>query len=91
MKWKALAILLLAEAVAGLFAGAWLYAYFCDVETSRGNMFSAGTWTVYGELLEFIVSKNVIRGQTANFTVVFKNCGAHADRFDVARHHCRKG
>jgi len=76
LKRKVLAFLLLIEAVVGLFAGARLYAYFCDVETSSGNVFSAGTWAVYGKLLEFIVPENVIQGQTANFTVVFQNCGS---------------
>lgn len=82
--------LLLAEAVAGLFAGARLYAYFCDVETSRGNIFSAGTWGVYGKLLNFTVPENVIQGQTANFTVVFQNCG-NTTIYAIANVQIRRG
>jgi hypothetical protein len=87
---KVLAFLLLAEAGVGLFAGARLYAYFCDVETSSGNVFSAGTWAVCGKLLEFIVPENVTQGQTANFTVVFQNCG-DVTTYAVANVQIRRG
>jgi hypothetical protein len=90
LKGKVLAFLLLAEAVVGLFAGARLYAYFCDVETSSGNVFSAGTWAVYGELIDFIVPENVVQGQTANFTVVFQNCG-DVTTYAVANVQIRRG
>jgi len=90
LKRKVLAFLLLAEAVVGLFAGARLYAYFCDVETSSGNVFSAGTWAVCGKLIDFIVPENVIQGQTANFTVVFQNCGS-TTTYAVANVQIRRG
>ena len=90
MKGRVLAFLLIVEAVVGLFVGARLYAYFCDVETSRGNVLSAGTWTVCGELIDFIVPKNVIQGQTANFTVVFKNCG-NITTYAIANVQIRRG
>jgi hypothetical protein len=73
-----------------LFAGARLYAYFCDVETSSGNVFSAGTWAVYGKLIDFIVPENVIQGQTANFTVIFQNCGS-TTTYAIANVQIRRG
>ena len=76
MNRKVLALLLLVEAVVGLFAGAAIYARFCDVEVSRGNVFSAGTWTVCGELIDFIIDpRTVVQGQIISFTVIFRNCG----------------
>ena len=72
---KILAILLLVEAVVGLYAGSAIYASFSDVEESSGNVFSAGAWTPCGELIDFIVPENVIQGQTASFFVIFGNCG----------------
>jgi hypothetical protein len=60
------------------------------VETSSGNVFSAGTWAVYGELIDFIVPANVIQGQTANFTVVFQNCG-DVTTYAVANVQIRRG
>lgn len=90
MNRKILAFLLLTEAVVGLFVSAKIYAHFCDVEVSSGNVFSAGTWAVYGKLLEFIVPANVIQGQTANFTVVFQNCGS-TTTYAVANIQIRRG
>ena len=72
---KILAILLLAETVVALYAGSAIYASFSDVEESSGNVFSAGTWTPCGELIDFIVPENVIQGQETSFTAVFHNCG----------------
>ena len=73
---KILAILLLTETViVGLFAGSAIYAHFSDVGVSSGNVFSAGTWIPCGELIDFIVPENVIQGQTAPFSVIFRNCG----------------
>lgn len=90
MNRKILAFLLLTEAVLGLFAGAKIYAHFCDVETSSGNVFSAGTWAVCGKLIDFIVPENVIQGQTVNFTVVFQNCGTTIT-YAVANVQIRRG
>ena len=72
---KILAILLLAETVVGLYAGSAIYANFSDVAESSGNVFTAGTWVVCGELMDFIVPDNVVQGQTADFSVIFDNCG----------------
>ena len=87
---KVLAILLLTEAVIGLLAGSAIYANFSDVAESSGNVFSAGTWVVCGELVDFIVPENVIQGQKANFTVVFHNCG-NTTTYAVANVHVRRG
>jgi len=72
---KVLAILLLIETVVGLFAGSAIYANFSDVDDSSGNVFTAGMWVVCGELVDFIVPENVVQGQTADFSVIFHNCG----------------
>jgi len=72
---KVLAILLLIETVVGLYAGSAIYASFNDVAESSGNVFSAGTWTPCGELIDFIVPENAIQGQEIMFTVEFGNCG----------------
>lgn len=72
---KILAILLLIETVVVLYAGSAIYAHFSDVVVSSGNVFSAGAWTPCGELIDFIVPENVIQGQTALFSVIFRNCG----------------
>ncbi len=73
---KILAILLLAETVVALYAGSAIYAHFSDVAESSGNVFSAGTWTPCGELIEFsVVPGTVVQGQIISFSVIFRNCG----------------
>lgn len=72
---KILAIVLLVEAVVGLFAGSAIYASFSDVAESSGNVFSAGAWTPCGELMEFTVPENAIQGEPALFSIIFGNCG----------------
>ena len=91
MNKKILAILLLIETVVvGLFAGSAIYAHFSDVEESSGNIFSAGTWTPCGELIDFIVPENVIQGQEISFAVVFYNCG-NITTYAIANVQIRRG
>lgn len=75
MDRRIIPLILIIEALVGLYAGAYIYSHLHDIEVSRGNAFQAGTWTICGRLIDFIVPENVIRGQTANFTVTFQNCG----------------
>jgi len=87
---KVLAILLLIETVVGLYAGSAIYANFSDVAESSGNVFTAGTWVVCGELVDFIVPENVVQGQTASFSVIFHNCGDIAT-YAIANVQIRRG
>ncbi|MBA7473071.1 hypothetical protein ES707_08405 [subsurface metagenome] len=87
---KILAILLLTEAVIGLLAGSAIYASFSDVEVSSGNVFSAGTWIPCGELIDFTVPEYVVQGQTADFSVIFHNCGDIAT-YAIANVQIRRG
>lgn len=75
MNRQIIPLILMIEALIGLYAGAYVYSYLYDIEVSRGNTFTAGTWNICGKLLNFTVPKNVIQGQIANFTVTFQNCG----------------
>jgi len=81
---------LIETVVVGLFAGSAIYAHFFDVEESKGNVFSAGTWTPCGELIDFIVPENVIQGQEISFTVVFHNCG-NITTYAIANVQIRRG
>jgi len=90
MNSKALMLLFIFEALAGLLAGAYIYAQFQDLEKSTGNTFSAGVWTVCGELISFNATNNVVQGQKANFTITFKNCGEIAV-YAVANVQIRRG
>ena len=76
MNKKILLTIIIIEAIIGL-AGGYLAtkinAYFCDIEESIGNTFTAAV--IYGEIINFTAPENVIQGQTANFTITFKNYG----------------
>ncbi len=87
---KVLAILLLIETVVGLFGGSAIYANFSDVAESSGNVFTAGMWVVCGELVDFIVPENVVQGQTADFSVIFHNCG-NVTTYAIANVQIRRG
>jgi len=73
-----------------LFAGSAIYAHFSDVEVSSGNIFSVGTWTPCGELIDFIVPENAIQGQETSFTAVFHNCG-NITTYAIANVQIRRG
>jgi len=76
MNKKILLTIIIIEAIIGLSGGylaTKINAYFCDIEESIGNTFTAAV--IYGEIINFTAPENVIQGQTANFTITFKNYG----------------
>ncbi len=72
MKRKLLAILLIIG-FAGSFLGAYLHAYFSDVERSEGNIFKAGEWPVISATKAFKVPKQDESGEYTLKLIVENN------------------
>jgi len=79
MDKKILVSMMLIGLVSAL-AGAGLYAYFSDTETSEDNIFSAGTINISLEQSPTlpVVFKNMAPGDTAEGTITIRNIGSLA-------------